>query len=293
MDGLEKWYSRALEPDLMRNPRPRTEQRSARRRARDAATSGARPTAARTAAAATPAVAGDGGRGVRALARRPDLVAAALLAVVTVVAYVPAIRGGFVWDDDAYVTANSTLRDLDGLRRIWLEPGAVPQYYPLTFTSFWVEHHVFGASPLAITRSTSCCTSAAALLLGVALLRRLAVPGAWLAAALFALHPVAGRVGGVDQRAQERALGRALSRRAALAYLGWSGDAPAPGRARSRRAYLAALALFVARAAGEDGHVHVARRAARRAVVEARAPRARRDRPAGAVLRDRSSGSRR
>ncbi len=175
MDGLEKWYSRPLEPDLMRNPRPRTEQRSARRRARDAATSGARPTAARTAAAAAPAVARNGGLGVRALARRPDLVAAALLAVVTVVAYVPAIRGGFVWDDDAYVTANSTLRDLDGLRRIWLVPGSVPQYYPLMFTSFWVEHHALrGVRRCRITRPTSLLHVGAALLLGV-ILRRLAV----------------------------------------------------------------------------------------------------------------------
>src|SRR5262245_23120531 len=65
----------------------------------------------------------------------PGWAVPVLLVAATVLAYLPALRNGYVWDDDAYVTANTTLRTLDGLRRIWLEPGAVPQYYPLTFTS--------------------------------------------------------------------------------------------------------------------------------------------------------------
>ena len=80
-----------------------------------------------------------------------DALAAAILAVVVVVAYVPAIGGGFVWDDDDYVTANASFASVDGLARIWLEPGAVPQYYPLTFTSFWLEYQLFGARRSATT----------------------------------------------------------------------------------------------------------------------------------------------
>src|SRR5258705_12878376 len=57
------------------------------------------------------------------------------IAVLTVAAYGPAFRAGWVWDDDSYVTANPTLRSWNGLARIWLEPGAVAQYYPLTFSS--------------------------------------------------------------------------------------------------------------------------------------------------------------
>src|SRR6058998_889587 len=68
------------------------------------------------------------------------VVAASLLVALTLVAYSPVLEAGFIWDDDSYVTANPTLQSLDGLRRIWLEPGAVPQYYPLTFTSFWIEY---------------------------------------------------------------------------------------------------------------------------------------------------------
>jgi len=70
------------------------------------------------------------------------------IVVLTVLAYVPAMRGGFVWDDDDYVTRNSTLRDIAGLRRIWLEIGATPQYYPLVHTSFWVEHRLWGVNPV-------------------------------------------------------------------------------------------------------------------------------------------------
>ena len=74
---------------------------------------------------------------------RPKTVGGVALALLVVAAYLPALRAGFIWDDDAYVTANATLRTLDGLRRIWLEPGAVPQYYPLTFTSLWLDHHLW------------------------------------------------------------------------------------------------------------------------------------------------------
>ena len=112
----------------------------------------------------------------------------ALVAAV-LVAYLPALRAGFVWDDDAYVTANTTLRSLDGLRRIWLSPGATPQYYPLTFTSFWLEHQRFGEHPFGY-HLVNVLLHAANAVLAWLVLRRLRLPGAWLAAAIFGLHPV-------------------------------------------------------------------------------------------------------
>ena len=69
------------------------------------------------------------------------------LLLVTVAAYWSVFDAGFVWDDDDYVTANETLRSLHGLQRIWTEPGAVPQYYPLTFTTLWVEYRLWGLDP--------------------------------------------------------------------------------------------------------------------------------------------------
>src|SRR5947199_1065100 len=125
--------------------------------------------------------------------RRPKTVGGVLpalaLALLVVAAYLPALHAGFIWDDDAYVTANATLRTLDGLRRIWLEPGAVPQYYPLTFTSFWIEHHLWGLQPLGYHLTNVLLHTLNALLLWLVLVR-LRVPGAWVAAALFALQPM-------------------------------------------------------------------------------------------------------
>ncbi len=43
--------------------------------------------------------------------RRTRLVLALLLVGLTAVAYIPAMNGGFVWDDDDYVQDNLTLAD--------------------------------------------------------------------------------------------------------------------------------------------------------------------------------------
>jgi tetratricopeptide (TPR) repeat protein len=106
-----------------------------------------------------------------------------------ILAYLPALRSGFIWDDDFYVTENQALRSMSGLRRIWLDPAATPQYYPLVHTSFWVEYHVWGLKPLGFHAVNLGLHALAALLLYL-VLRRLEVLGAWLAAAIFALHPV-------------------------------------------------------------------------------------------------------
>src|ERR1051325_5356323 len=80
--------------------------------------------------------------------RRRALAGALFLIVTVIVAYIPAMRGGFIWDDDYYVTQNPTLTTLSGLGRIWFEPTSIPQYYPLVHTTFWVEYHLWGLNPL-------------------------------------------------------------------------------------------------------------------------------------------------
>src|ERR1051326_2575477 len=80
-------------------------------------------------------------------ARQYDLVILLLIAMTTTCAYLPALRGGFIWDDSAHVT-KPELRSLDGLRRIWFDFGATQQYYPLLHSAFWVEEHVWGEEPL-------------------------------------------------------------------------------------------------------------------------------------------------
>jgi protein O-mannosyl-transferase len=124
------------------------------------------------------------------LSRKAGALGAAALVLITLLAYTPATRSGFIWDDDVYIENNQTLRTADGLRQIWSQPGATPQYYPLVFTSFWLEYHIWGLQPAGYHLVNVLLHAANALLLWV-VLRRLAVPGAWFAAAIFALHPVA------------------------------------------------------------------------------------------------------
>lgn len=120
---------------------------------------------------------------------------AALIFLATLVAYVPAIRGQFIWDDDYYVTNNVLLKNLDGLQKIWFgivpHPSKyqLPQYYPMTHTSFWFEHAAWGLNPTGYHITNVLLHVCNALLVWL-ILRRLNVPGAWAAAAIFALHPI-------------------------------------------------------------------------------------------------------
>lgn len=112
----------------------------------------------------------------------------AVLSAVTIAAYLPVFRAGFIWDDDGYVT-RPALRTLSGLRRIWLQVGATEQYYPLLHSLFWVEHRLWGDAPGPYHLVNVLLHAGSASML-VLLLRRLGVPGAWLAGLLFAVHPV-------------------------------------------------------------------------------------------------------
>jgi len=118
---------------------------------------------------------------------------ALLLVALTLLAYLPALRNGFIWDDDQYVTENRELRTPEGLASIWLTPGAPEhsyvQYYPLVHTTFWVEYHLWQLEPLGYHLVNILLQALAAVLLW-RVLTRLAVPGAWFAAAVFAVHPV-------------------------------------------------------------------------------------------------------
>jgi tetratricopeptide (TPR) repeat protein len=135
-----------------------------------------------------PPMDGSGAPGAARAGRRRAAAALALVAA-TFLAYLPVTWAGFVWDDDDYLTENPLVTAPDGLRRIWLSLDAPSQYFPLVYTSFRLEHAVFGLDPLGY-HLVNVALHALNALLVVVLLRRLAVPGAWLAAALFALHPV-------------------------------------------------------------------------------------------------------
>jgi len=114
---------------------------------------------------------------------------ALVLAALTIFAYRPAWNGGFVWDDDVYITNNELLTAPDGLRRIWFSLDSPSQYFPLVFSTFRIEHALWGLNPTGYHWVNLLLHVANALLVW-RVLARLNVPGAWLAGAIFALHPV-------------------------------------------------------------------------------------------------------
>jgi Flp pilus assembly protein TadD len=121
--------------------------------------------------------------------RKPALVFPVLIALVTVAAYLPALRGEFIWDDEAYISDNKSITESRWFSKIWTDYRATPQYYPLVFTSFWIEYRLWGAHTLGYHLVNLALHIASAILLG-RLAHRLAIPGAWIAAAIFAVHPV-------------------------------------------------------------------------------------------------------
>jgi len=168
-----------------------------------------------------------------------------LIVLFVFLAYLPALRGGFIWDDDTYVTENATLHDLGGLQRIWFEASAEPQYYPMVFTTFWLEYHLWGLNPVGFHLINVLLHATAAILLWQVLLR-LRIRGAWLAAVLFALHPIeVESVAWITER--KNVLSAVFYFAAALAYLRFVGLKESGGPNRLRWSwYLAALVLFVA-----------------------------------------------
>ncbi|HUJ72505.1 MAG TPA: tetratricopeptide repeat protein [Verrucomicrobiae bacterium] len=104
------------------------------------------------------------------------------------VVYLPTMWNGFIWDDDDHFTHNPAMTAPGGLLQIWSSP-RVSRYYPLTLTSFWVERRLWGLNPLPYHAVNILVHGVNAALLFI-LLRRLRIPGAWAAAALWAVHPV-------------------------------------------------------------------------------------------------------
>ncbi len=118
---------------------------------------------------------------------RSALLLGLALVLAVIAAYWFALRGDFLWDDDLHVTANPTIIGPLGLKEIWTTSRA--NYFPLVLTNFWVQHALWGLSPLGYHLVTLACHALAAVLLW-RVLWQLRVPGAWLGAALWALHPV-------------------------------------------------------------------------------------------------------
>jgi tetratricopeptide (TPR) repeat protein len=173
--------------------------------------------------------------------RSRNLLPAGLIVLATVVAYWPTLFGDFIWNDSDYVTAPK-LRPLSGLSRIWTQLGATEQYYPLLHSAFWVQHRLWGDHPIGYHIVTILLHAGCAILFAC-VLRRLLGDGPrfagaeWLAALVFALHPVhVESVAWITE--QKNTLSLAFYLASVLAYLRFDAK-------RSVGAYLGGFALFV------------------------------------------------
>jgi protein O-mannosyl-transferase len=113
---------------------------------------------------------------------------ALLLAALVVLIYMPSHRGGFLLDDDLLVSGNPLIKAPDGLQKIWFTTQA-PDYWPVTNTSLWIDWRLWGANPAGY-HATNVALHILGSLLVWLVLRRLSIPGTFLAAMLFAVHPV-------------------------------------------------------------------------------------------------------
>lgn len=129
----------------------------------------------------------------------PGWLGGLLLVLLVVAVYLPsAVQNRYIWDDDKYLTdtdhhlifpeKGSDETRWDCLKRIWTT-NAAPQYYPLVFTTYWLEYGLWELAPQGY-HIDNLLLHAITCVLVWRILRRLRVPGAWLAAAIFALHPV-------------------------------------------------------------------------------------------------------
>jgi protein O-mannosyl-transferase len=169
-----------------------------------------------------------------------------ILAVVTMMAYNPAWHGQLLWDDDNCTTPLE-LRSLDGLRRIWFQPRATAQYYPLLYTSYWVQQRLWGDSPTGY-HFVNLLLHIGCVVLVLKILRFLQIPGAELATIIFALHPInVETVAWISER--KNTLSGIFALAATLSYLKFDGsrsrrDEDGP-QGRGYTSYLLALGLFV------------------------------------------------
>jgi len=121
------------------------------------------------------------------LSRQREWLWAFLLIALVFVSYARVFNAGFIWDDESHLTRNPCIVGPLGLKEVWTSAQAV--YYPLVLTTFWTVHKFAGLSPWPYHLLNVFLHAGSAVLLWQ-VLRQLNVRGAWLGAALWALHPV-------------------------------------------------------------------------------------------------------
>ena len=175
-------------------------------------------------------------------ARKNALLAAGILAA-TLLAYIPAMQAGYIWDDDDYLLENESVKQASGIVRTWSDISANPQFYPMVFTTFWIEHQMWGLQPAGYHIVNILLHALSAIFLW-RILKRLEIPGAAVAAALFALHPVhVESVAWITER--KNVLSGLFYMLSMIAYLRFCRFGDASSNSKRAVLYVASMALFV------------------------------------------------
>jgi protein O-mannosyl-transferase len=175
-----------------------------------------------------------------------DWLFCVILAVVTMLAYHPAWHGQILWDDNAHLCGPELLT-LDGLRRIWFVPRTNQQYYPVLFSSFWLQQTIWGDSTTGF-HLVNLLLHIGCVVLVLKILRYLRIPGAELAAVIFALHPVnVETVAWICER--KNTLSALFGLAATLLYLNFDENRSGPEKSGPQRRgygrYVLAIVFFI------------------------------------------------
>lgn len=158
-----------------------------------------------------------------------------IIIIISIMVYGFFLNNGFIWDDDLYVYNNPFVKSMDGLKTIWFSR-ETSQYYPLTYTSFWIEHKFWVLNPFGyhvVNLILHICNS----LMIFLILRNLYKRAAFPVALIFAVHPIqVETVAWISER--KNLLGFIFFLAALLVYLKFDGT-------KKTRYYLMAIGFFV------------------------------------------------
>ena len=116
------------------------------------------------------------------------LIGGVVILAAACLVYVPCLKGGFIWDDEGLVLNRVLMHRWDGLYKIWFTASA-PDYWPVTYTLWWIEWQLWPTSLLGY-HAVNLVLHGFSCLMVWAILKKMSMPGAFLAALLYAVHPV-------------------------------------------------------------------------------------------------------
>jgi protein O-mannosyl-transferase len=172
---------------------------------------------------------------------RAVLIRAAVIVLAGLCIYSPTYHGDWLWDDDVVLTANPDVLSgtLSGLFKLWVNPDGI-DYFPLSYSLFWLQALVFGPQSIGYHITSILLHISSGLLLW-SLLTTLKIPGAWVAALAFTIHPVC--VESVAWVAETKnTLSLTLFLASCIFWVKQDDESPGPKR---ERIYLLSLAFFL------------------------------------------------